>query len=275
MDLHRIVSSISSGCEVNDQVVQICSKAYLAAKDYVTTWGRCCVMLVDASTLRAEEVLGVHDNHGFKTRRDRRVYRQAVEENLRRQGFDPVNTPSAVLAMEAHVYVVLYKTLCLDWISHRYSIRRSKAPRKIYRLYEDRIKAKGLSRPPTLAPQTWAAIVQLTGSLVNQACAECDEKSGKLMYCSKCMVFKYCSRECQRAHWKGGHHASCSKYRTGENSSFAGFAAFVDDQPGEKDPLATATYINGTTMGRLNNLTAVDVVPLDEKLLGLMLRTAM
>ena len=35
----------------------------------------------------------------------------------------------------------------------------------------------------------------------------------KLMSCSLCKSVKYCSRECQAAHWKAGHKQDCKQLR--------------------------------------------------------------
>jgi hypothetical protein len=45
-------------------------------------------------------------------------------------------------------------------------------------------------------------------------CTFCGKKpeggSKKLQKCSKCQAVRYCSKECQKKHWKGGHKAMCS-----------------------------------------------------------------
>ena len=52
--------------------------------------------------------------------------------------------------------------------------------------------------------------------IVSTRCANCgvsatqlakDDK--KLLNCSQCRSVRYCSRECQRAHWRAGHKAEC------------------------------------------------------------------
>lgn len=43
----------------------------------------------------------------------------------------------------------------------------------------------------------------------NNACANCHKKSDKLMMCGKCKQVKYCSRDCQVAHFKSGHKKVC------------------------------------------------------------------
>ncbi|ORY44018.1 hypothetical protein BCR33DRAFT_233483 [Rhizoclosmatium globosum] len=44
-------------------------------------------------------------------------------------------------------------------------------------------------------------------------CVVCKTTSGdaqrKLEYCAACKTVKYCSKECQRVHWKAGHKRCC------------------------------------------------------------------
>jgi len=42
-------------------------------------------------------------------------------------------------------------------------------------------------------------------------CAACTTASDTLLCCSKCTVFRYCDRDCQRAHWKQ-HKVTCSSW---------------------------------------------------------------
>ncbi|KAK0475667.1 hypothetical protein EDD18DRAFT_193658 [Armillaria luteobubalina] len=47
-------------------------------------------------------------------------------------------------------------------------------------------------------------------------CSTCQGLSErKLPYCSRCKSFQYCSRSCQRAHWKAGHKEKCVESDTG------------------------------------------------------------
>ena len=41
-------------------------------------------------------------------------------------------------------------------------------------------------------------------------CAQC-HKTAELKTCSSCQIVSYCSKECQRAHWRSGHKADCKK----------------------------------------------------------------
>lgn len=45
-------------------------------------------------------------------------------------------------------------------------------------------------------------------SEVNRACCSCGLIGSKLSSCSKCKVYRYCSRECQSKHWKN-HKKTC------------------------------------------------------------------
>ena len=44
-----------------------------------------------------------------------------------------------------------------------------------------------------------------------QACAACGSADATLR-CSACKAARYCSKECQKAHWKG-HKAVCKQLR--------------------------------------------------------------
>lgn len=46
-------------------------------------------------------------------------------------------------------------------------------------------------------------------------CASChaSEDEKKLMKCARCQMKWYCSRECQKAHWKKGHKLYCVQVR--------------------------------------------------------------
>ena len=43
-------------------------------------------------------------------------------------------------------------------------------------------------------------------------CSHCGKIHSKtLKACSQCKVVRYCGKECQTAHWKGGHSKACQK----------------------------------------------------------------
>ena len=50
--------------------------------------------------------------------------------------------------------------------------------------------------------------------LVAMPCANCFAP-GDTLRCSRCKSAFYCSRECQSAHWKGGHKAKCNQQQKG------------------------------------------------------------
>ncbi|KAF7723765.1 hypothetical protein EC973_001678 [Apophysomyces ossiformis] len=45
----------------------------------------------------------------------------------------------------------------------------------------------------------------------NTFCEKMEQKEGDFKRCSQCMRVSYCSRECQKEHWKSGHKVVCSK----------------------------------------------------------------
>uniref|UniRef100_A0A0G4F6X0 MYND-type domain-containing protein n=1 Tax=Chromera velia CCMP2878 TaxID=1169474 RepID=A0A0G4F6X0_9ALVE len=52
-----------------------------------------------------------------------------------------------------------------------------------------------------------------------QSCAQCGkaEETEKLLACGRCMMTKYCSKECQKTHWKaGGHKTVCVPASSGD-----------------------------------------------------------
>jgi hypothetical protein len=47
---------------------------------------------------------------------------------------------------------------------------------------------------------------------LNKVCSYCEsveDSEHKLQTCSRCLLVAYCSKECQRAHWKNGHKQTC------------------------------------------------------------------
>lgn len=44
----------------------------------------------------------------------------------------------------------------------------------------------------------------------NPFCTKMEEKQGDFKRCGQCQRVSYCSRECQKAHWKAGHKAVCT-----------------------------------------------------------------
>lgn len=42
-------------------------------------------------------------------------------------------------------------------------------------------------------------------------CSNCGKMNAKLNSCSACCIVKYCSKECQKEHWKKVHKEQCTK----------------------------------------------------------------
>lgn len=45
----------------------------------------------------------------------------------------------------------------------------------------------------------------------NMFCSKAEEKEGEFKKCGQCQRVAYCSKECQKTHWRSGHKAVCSK----------------------------------------------------------------
>lgn len=46
-------------------------------------------------------------------------------------------------------------------------------------------------------------------------CDSCQQLSEKLQRCAGCAVATYCSKDCQRQHWRAGHKNSCKTFSKG------------------------------------------------------------
>jgi hypothetical protein len=45
----------------------------------------------------------------------------------------------------------------------------------------------------------------------SRPCAQCGELFPRLKQCVRCKAVSYCSRDCQKAHWKAGHNEACQE----------------------------------------------------------------
>ncbi len=63
---------------------------------------------------------------------------------------------------------------------------------------------------PLYAPPDTSSFVEdvKTALMDESRCAECG-KGGKTLQCTRCRKVRYCSRECQKSHWKT-HKPACS-----------------------------------------------------------------
>ncbi|GFR44989.1 hypothetical protein Agub_g6298 [Astrephomene gubernaculifera] len=69
-------------------------------------------------------------------------------------------------------------------------------------------RPEGAEQPPEQAVLA-AAEVMLTDYLKGRVCFQCSVPSTRMQRCSRCMQARYCSRECQTAHWRTGHKQQC------------------------------------------------------------------
>jgi uncharacterized protein (DUF39 family) len=47
----------------------------------------------------------------------------------------------------------------------------------------------------------------------NPSCDQFEKRKGKYLTCGQCRKVIYCSKDCQRAHWKAGHKQECPELK--------------------------------------------------------------
>jgi len=68
-----------------------------------------------------------------------------------------------------------------------------------------------LNKAAKLGDEEAAGRLQEIRSEYSGHCASCDKRGTeiKVFRCASCKVVHYCSKECQRIHWKAGHKIDC------------------------------------------------------------------
>ncbi len=59
---------------------------------------------------------------------------------------------------------------------------------------------------------TWDRVQHRIPKKDLRCCRKDCKKRTRLKTCSKCQLTTYCSKKCQKIHWKNGHSWQCSKY---------------------------------------------------------------
>lgn len=58
------------------------------------------------------------------------------------------------------------------------------------------------------------------GENQGNVCSFCEEESPDLLKCSRCKEVYYCSRDCQRGHWREGHREDCKDETASSGDKF-------------------------------------------------------
>jgi len=56
---------------------------------------------------------------------------------------------------------------------------------------------------------------------MTEKCEECGKTEGKLRLCTRCRQVRYCSTECQRKAWVGGHKDQCGSSNSSQSAAAA------------------------------------------------------
>jgi len=78
-------------------------------------------------------------------------------------------------------------------------------------------------------------------SMLVPKCANCKRIDCSMLTCARCSLVAYCSKECQKHHWKNGHKGSCKK-KTGE------VRLVSDEQTAGEAAALTSAFLQGNCM---------------------------
>ena len=73
-----------------------------------------------------------------------------------------------------------------------------------------------------------------------KTCGQCgirEEEGETFNHCSRCKVVSYCSKACQKQHWRGGHKDTCQAASEREDTVKKAAKKTVDDE--DKGPSKT------------------------------------
>ena len=69
---------------------------------------------------------------------------------------------------------------------------------------------------------------------IRMPCDGCGASGHKLLNCSACKATFYCSKECQKRHWKNGHKAECARRRQSSRRAKKKEKKFASDDKGRR-----------------------------------------
>lgn len=93
------------------------------------------------------------------------------------------------------VFFLILRIILIDTMQSHQAIATVRKP-----VWSEQIKKKVTDIQKILDTDTMDAAVR---------CSYCSQRSLNLLRCSRCKEMYYCSRECQRGHWREGHRDHC------------------------------------------------------------------
>ena len=89
-------------------------------------------------------------------------------------------------------------------------VLRTKEWNEALEMYCDQAKLQGERRAQVVE----AHKAELVAPCGNPACSNRESKLKEFKACSRCKAIAYCSKNCQRIHWKSMHKATCNNFRS-------------------------------------------------------------
>ena len=109
---------------------------------------------------------------------------------------------------------------------------------------------RGLSRAKVESEATVMAM-KSAQARETKTCGQCgirEDQGETFNHCSRCKVVAYCSKACQKQHWRGGHKDTCQAASEREDTVKKAANKTVDDDvgpskvPGKKKPKPNCSY---------------------------------
>lgn len=120
-----------------------------------------------------------------------------------------------VSSYNPNIALMLFEKSDVHWVAHRYGISIHRVPLKMMRLCKKYLSDNpGYNASATDSGFDWSwcltATMLLALTMRKDECDGCGASCDQLLKCARCGSVRYCSKACQKAHWKEEHKADCT-----------------------------------------------------------------